>query len=229
MLSIYLTPALDLAQFLRRLDDIGGCVRRHFFLQRPVLATGNFNAKSPLWGSPRLDNKGEVLAERAAELSLCILNIGTRSTYVRLQGESIVDLTWADPSSARLIKKWRVLVDTESFSDHRYLEMVATPTLREVLARRQKTRGRTRRWALKKMDENALETSILAAVWAREGGEEGNTSLKEEIQWIGGVIFDACKALILLVAPLLSESCILVDGGNSQIPAFLCPHEQGPR
>lgn len=106
---------------------MGECIRRLLLLSCPVLVAGDFNAKSALWGSLRPDRRSEVFTEWAAELGLCIMNTGTRSTCVRPQGESIVDLTWADPSAACLIRDWRVVTDTESLSDHRYIEMVAAP------------------------------------------------------------------------------------------------------
>jgi len=71
---VYLSPALDVAQFARRLDGRGECVRRLLLLPSPILVAGDFNAKSRLWGSPRTDARGNVLAEWAAELGLSILN-----------------------------------------------------------------------------------------------------------------------------------------------------------
>jgi len=62
------------------------CARRHSLLSGPLLAAGDFNAKSPLWGSPRQDGKGRALQEWAAGLGLCILNTGTTSTCVWTQG-----------------------------------------------------------------------------------------------------------------------------------------------
>jgi len=56
-----------------------------------------------------------------------------------------------------------------SLSDRRYIEMHAAPNSREVLTCRREARGRTRRWALKKLNEDAFFASILAAAWEREG------------------------------------------------------------
>ena len=54
-------------------------------------------------------------------LDLQLLNEGNESTCVRWHGESIVDLTWASLSAARKVRSWRVAVEKESLSDHRYI------------------------------------------------------------------------------------------------------------
>lgn len=131
--GIYLTPRLSSAEYSRRLDEMEGCARRHSLLSGPLLAAGDFNAKSPLWGSPRQDGKGRALQEWAAGLGLCILNTCTTSTCVRAQGESIVDLTWVSPQACRMVWGWRVAAEAETLSDHRYVEMRTAPSSRLVL------------------------------------------------------------------------------------------------
>ncbi|KMQ88117.1 reverse transcriptase, partial [Lasius niger] len=69
-------------------------------LPEPIIIAGDFNAHSRHWGPRRTNHKGRVLEDRAAVLGLCILNIGTSSTLVRPQGESIDNLTWASPFAA---------------------------------------------------------------------------------------------------------------------------------
>lgn len=94
---------MDLAQYSTRLEEMEESMRR-LPQTVPIMVAGDFNAKSPVWGSPRQNRRGEVLIEWAAVLGLCVLNMGSRSTCVRPQGESIVDLTWVTPSAARLVR-----------------------------------------------------------------------------------------------------------------------------
>jgi len=70
-----------------------------------------------------------------------------------------------------------------------------------VFTRRHDARARTRRWVLKKLDEEALMSSILAAVWERETKGEGEFDLEGEVQWIRGVMEDACDASMPRVRP----------------------------
>lgn len=145
------------------------CVNRLLLIPCPVLVARDFNAKNRLWGSPQSNARGGILADWATELGLSIPNSGSRNICVRPQGQSIVDLTWVSPLAARLVGDWRVVVDAESLSDHRYIKMASTPASREVLTRRREAGNRARRWTLKKLEEETLYSSILAALWTRDG------------------------------------------------------------
>lgn len=84
-------PECGLAQFEIFLDGVANCTRH--CLPGPVIVAGDFNAWSARWGSRRTNARGRVLENWAAALGLCLLNTGTRSTFVRWQGKSVVDLT----------------------------------------------------------------------------------------------------------------------------------------
>lgn len=72
-------------------------------------------------------------------------NTGSASTCVRPTAESIVDLMWATAPAARMTSGSRVL-ETETTSDHLYIEMTVSVVPPETLARQRG--GRQRRWAL---------------------------------------------------------------------------------
>ena len=128
VVGLYASPNAPISSLQRILDRIRNCVVS--LKNQDVLVLGDFNAKSTLWGSPRTNPRGEAVVEWAAELDLRLLNEGSKSTCVRWQGESIVDLTWASPSAARRVKNWRVAEELESLSDHRYIIIRLLPVTR---------------------------------------------------------------------------------------------------
>ena len=61
-------------------------------------------------------------------MDMRLLNSGCTSTCVRWRGESIIDLSWASPPTARRVAGWRVMEDIETLSDHRYIFMHVLPS-----------------------------------------------------------------------------------------------------
>ncbi|KAK9745950.1 Endonuclease-reverse transcriptase [Popillia japonica] len=79
-----------------------------------------FNSKSPMWGSPITDARGELLVEWAAELGLNALNLGDEPTFERGNSKSHIDITWASEAMTRHIHEWNVL-SGEVFTYHNYI------------------------------------------------------------------------------------------------------------
>lgn len=189
VVGIYIPPSLDLATNEEALDEIADYVRdkRH----RPMILAGDFNAKSTRWGSRATDGRGRVLEAWAAALDLCLLNTGSRSTLIRPQGESIVDLTWSTPSVANKIKNWRVS-EQETLSDHLYIEFDVEVTRQLVLNRGQgwEDPRRLPRWALKKLDPDRLTAAVSSALWP--GNRIPEEDVPEQVNWLRGMMTDAC-------------------------------------
>ncbi|XP_011858960.1 PREDICTED: uncharacterized protein LOC105556473 [Vollenhovia emeryi] len=188
VVGVYLRPTKSLVHFEGWVSDVEQAVRRSS--PKPVLVAGDINAWSTAWGCRRTNSKGEALERWAAALGLVLVNQGRVSTCVRRQGRSIIDLTWATPSAARLITGWRVMRDTETLSDHRYIS-VEFGVLASLGCRRE-TRPR---WALKRLREDALMASIEAACWVRGTFPETHeTDPLQEAEWIGATLTAACNA-----------------------------------
>jgi hypothetical protein len=69
----------------------------------------------------------------AAALDLRFISRGSSSTCVAWPGESIVDLTWANPAASGCVLGWEVLA-VETLSDHLYIAMDVQPVAREAIA-----------------------------------------------------------------------------------------------
>lgn len=160
MIAVYLPPRLNRAEFDDCLDRIADCIRS--YAPGPIIVAGDFNAHSTLWGSPKSDRRGLILEVWAAQLGLSIVNTGSTSTYTSQQGESIIDLTWASPNAAPLIREWKVATEIETLSDHRCLSMKISAIRPDVLLRRKVRDKRPLRWILSRLDINKLLAAINA-------------------------------------------------------------------
>jgi len=116
--SIYIAPSEDRHRFNVILDELSAVIRT---IDGDCIITGDFNAKSVLWGSPSSNFRGMVLERWAAGFDFRIINVGNTPTCVRHNGHSIVDLTWSSANICGYISDWQVLQDALSLSDHRYI------------------------------------------------------------------------------------------------------------
>ncbi|KAL0840883.1 hypothetical protein ABMA28_014684 [Loxostege sticticalis] len=82
LVGIYCPPNATAATLEASLDRLSADLQR-FTL--PTLICGDFNAKSPAWGSRVSDVRGYIVLEWATALGLAILNRGTVPTCVRPQ------------------------------------------------------------------------------------------------------------------------------------------------
>jgi hypothetical protein len=172
IIGVYFSPNKILSEFEAYVDELTEVVRR--IAQRQVLVMGDLNAKATDWGSPRTDARGRVVCEWAAATGLVLLNRGTELTCVRQRGGFIVDVTFASPSIADRVSEWRVMVNQETLSDHRYIrfDIFSSPSAVDINRR---TRAAVfPRWCLTKINkELALEAAIVEANWNRQSVSNG--------------------------------------------------------
>jgi len=118
IVSCYLSPNTDRADALEFYDHLSDIVDS---AQKSIIIAGDFNSKSPMWGSANTNWRGQLLEDWIAEKDLCIVNTGFSPTCVRPQGSSIVDITLCTPDIFSAISSWTVLEEIESLSDHNYI------------------------------------------------------------------------------------------------------------
>lgn len=83
-----------------------------------VVWCGDFNAHNTLWGSERIDNNGEVIAELLDEGNLVCFNDGSKTRVDVVTGrESVLDLTMVS-NRLTTICDWRVYREGTTGSDH---------------------------------------------------------------------------------------------------------------
>lgn len=120
VISCYVSPNSSRAEFFEFLDELGDLVRS---IGRRVVVAGDFNSKSILWGSSRTNDRGTAVEDWASECELRLVNSGSEQTCVRMQGSSIIDLTWVTPDLLREVHDWKVPNEMENLSDHSYITM----------------------------------------------------------------------------------------------------------
>lgn len=90
VIGCYFSLNQPLDEFKLTLKSLDRIVRR--LAGKPVMVMEDFNTGSTLWGSNRTNARGERVEKWTTNLSLHLINISGVSTYIRWQGESIIDL-----------------------------------------------------------------------------------------------------------------------------------------
>lgn len=83
-----------------------------------IIACGDFNEHSTLWGSPRTDRDGDIIEEFLDDNMIVCLNDGRGTRYDAAHGaESALDLTFVSQQLAGTCT-WNVSSDNAMGSDH---------------------------------------------------------------------------------------------------------------
>ena len=120
MVAVYVSPNISRTEYTSFLDRLAACARR--LGACPSLVLGDFNAHLTAWGCRRTNGRGRDVQDCAAALDLRLMNRGSTSTCVAWRGESIMDLTWANPAASRRVSGWGMSPE-ETLSDHLYISM----------------------------------------------------------------------------------------------------------
>lgn len=113
----YISPNISLDSYQEQMDGIMMQIRGENI--QAVIA-GDMNAKSPLWGSPAADRRGNYLAEWAAEIDLVFLNSGA-PTFERGSSKSHLDITCATRGLAAAASLWEI-IEGDFLTLHRPIE-----------------------------------------------------------------------------------------------------------
>lgn len=127
--SCYISPNINNIDYERILDEIMVEVGTS---GREAILCGDFNAKSPLWGSPMTDHRGEEITEWTAAKNMVTINDGS-PTFIRGKSKSHIDLTIATSRIAGGIESWSTL-DEEAMTYHKYISFkikISTPVNKE--------------------------------------------------------------------------------------------------
>ncbi|XP_049886424.1 uncharacterized protein LOC126380887 [Pectinophora gossypiella] len=143
---------------------------------------------------------GEELEDWAVTSGLVILNRGTNNTCVRQQGGSIVDLAFTTPSMARRVQGWKVEVDVETLSDHRYIRFDVSTSAPTTVPVTRSSIEEGPRWVLGRLDRELAEEAAIMEGWVVDAGPPGDVDAGAEL--LGASLTNVCDASMPRARPL---------------------------
>ncbi|XP_045482738.1 uncharacterized protein LOC123686556 [Harmonia axyridis] len=102
--AIYVSPNIPIQIFKNRIDEVMEDVA---IQSGGIIVMGDFNAKSPIWGTPKADIRGEYVEEWLAQTSFTAINNG-EPTFIRGTTRSHIDVTLSPINFQGKIKNWEV-------------------------------------------------------------------------------------------------------------------------
>ncbi|XP_061385255.1 uncharacterized protein LOC133320635 [Danaus plexippus] len=180
VVGVYFSPNRSLSEFHNSLRDLVNVVNE--FRSLTVLVLGDFNAKNLAWGSRLTDVRGRMVEDWALETGLVILNQGSVPTCVRMQGESVVDISFASPTLSSRVVDWRVMEDVETYSDHRYIRFDVFAESEDPPVRQAPCGTR---WALRQLDRELFLEAAIVQAWVIP--PERPAEVNEEARWLQDV------------------------------------------
>lgn len=133
------------------------------------------------------------MVQWSAGHDLRLINDGLSPTYVRPQGESIIDLTWVSSQLVGRAGNWSVHSDLLSLSDHLYVLFAIDPVRGEVHIRGSSRLLPYPRWDNSRMNDDLFTQSINWACAVGPAAEE-TADTDGMCSWLTRVMTEACDA-----------------------------------
>ncbi|CAF4939189.1 unnamed protein product [Pieris macdunnoughi] len=155
LVSYYMEPAPKLIEpYLKQLDEVASKIRKR------IILGGDANAKSPWWGSPVADDRGEAFENAVAQIGLHIINDGQEPTFeVTRRGKRIashLDITVCSQDLLGHVEDWRVDPYIAT-SDHNAILFKINMTKAKIEVRK----GTTRIYNTRKANWTLFKESLL--------------------------------------------------------------------
>lgn len=184
IVSCYLTPSDSIEDFQNKLDEIEDNLRA---LEGPVILAGDFNARSPEWGTRNLDSRGKRITQMAARVGLTVANKGNVPTFRRPGAEgTIPDVTLVSDRFANRVKNWRVL-EIYTASDHQYISYSYEDDMANSGEIAQRNLG-TRKWNSGKLNTFMLIAEIDRGMHGIQQEMDASTTAEKTMR----IISQAC-------------------------------------
>lgn len=117
--SVYSSPNITIQEFESFMITLLEALKPFLNEGKGIILTGDFNSRSPLWGSDRWCNRGRILFQMLSTLDLLPIITEGEVTCDRGKGSKI-DVMFCCRKTSKLLTKSVVLEDFTA-SDHRYI------------------------------------------------------------------------------------------------------------
>ncbi|XP_045463892.1 uncharacterized protein LOC123673452 [Harmonia axyridis] len=102
--AIYVSPNVSLENFKEKIDSVFGDAS---IQKGGKIIVGDINSKSPMWGAPSADRRGEYVEEWLSQLAWTAMNNG-KPTFVRGSSKTHIDVTLVPNTFAKKITDWNI-------------------------------------------------------------------------------------------------------------------------
>lgn len=120
-ISIYLSPNISNEEYDFRLEKLAEIIKEERRKGRSICIGGDFNAKSPSWGSKEQNDRGNILLDRLLEWGLIPIKPEGGHTYEKGKAKSNLDFIAVTRDLTICRETKTSIMDMETASDHKYL------------------------------------------------------------------------------------------------------------
>jgi len=170
--SCYICPDVSFTEFKAFLAGLEASVKG---ATCPLVVAGDFNSKSPEWGSPYEDRRGRTLADLLAALGLAVCNEGNKPTFIRVASESQLGLTLATQARITNITDWTIM-DEKSLGLHKYVVFNVSAI------RGHQNVEPIKGWAYRKIDYQKLKEKLRCG--APSPPDDVPSACKQAVNWL---------------------------------------------
>lgn len=189
MYCCYISPNIPLDAYKEQVDCIMNDIKEN---PREAVVMGDINSKSPEWGSPVWDTRGEYWSEWLAELNLIVNNTGNAPSFVRGDSTSYIDVTCSSQKLARRITEWKIMEkEAMTYHQHIYFEIgpkhkktQLTENIKPVFYKEKfKTEIRTRMQGLEGATVRSITLLLAEATKASSSNTQTGNNRKAPYWW----------------------------------------------
>lgn len=158
IMSIYLSPGISIAEYAFQVKEIVTYIIQQKRAGQSIVVGGDWNARSPAWGSDILNHKGSIVLENLLKYNIFPIKPTGGYTFERRNQGSNIDFVATSTDLQKDESILSTVLDIETFSDHNYI----LTTISQNINRSSNINSRMNKWKL--TQKNKLNFQLTFAV-----------------------------------------------------------------